>query len=201
MTDEPTTNSTEGRADQYACTRSVLDTTPNAAVVSNLGVASYVLESVTEGDRPRNFYQWGSMGVTTSVGLGIALATDDPVTVLEGDGSLLMSLGVLSTVARYDPDNLVVVLWSNEVYGTTGGQSLRAEHTDFAGVAESCGLAADTVRSTAAFEDAYHDAVNADGARLIVCHVDPVDPDARPDFDYPFIARRARNALLGTDEQ
>jgi sulfopyruvate decarboxylase subunit beta len=200
MTDEPTEQGTESapeRADQYGCTRSVLDSTPDAAVVSNLGVASYVLASVTEGDRPRNFYQWGSMGVTTSVGLGLALATDDPVTVLEGDGSLLMSLGVLSTVARYDPDNLVVVLWNNEVYGTTGGQSLRAGHTDFAGVAESCGLAAVTVRSTSAFDDAYHDAVNSAGASLIVCHVDPVDPDARPPFDYPSIARRARDSLVG----
>jgi len=188
------------RADQFACTRAVLDVTSEAAVVSNLGVASYVLESVTEGDRPRNFYQWGSMGATTSVGLGLALATDEPVAVLEGDGSLLMSLGVLSTVSRYDPENLVVVLWNNDVYGTTGGQSLRSDHTDFAGVAESCGLDAVTVRSAAAFEDAYRDAVDADGASLIVCPVDPVDPDARPTFDYPDIARRARDALSGETE-
>lgn len=204
MTDESTeeeTESTERRANQYDCTRTVLDVTPDAAVVSNLGVASYVLESVTQGDRPRNFYQWGSMGVTTSVGLGLALATDDPVAVLEGDGSLLMSLGVLSTVARYDPDNLVVVLWNNEVYGTTGGQSLRAGHTDFAGVAESCGLEAVAVRSTAAFDDAYRDAADSDGATLVVCHVDPVDPDARPDFDYPYIARRARDSLVGAGEE
>lgn len=193
MTDTPE----QERADQFACTRAVLDATPDAAVVSNLGVASYVLESVTEGDRPRNVYQWGSMGVTTSVGLGLALATDDPVTVLEGDGSLLMSLGVLSTVARYDPDNLVVVLWNNDVYGTTGGQSLRSSHTDFAGVAESCGLDAVTVRSTAAFDDAYREAVESDGASLLVCPVDPVDPDARPSFDYPYITRRARDALTG----
>lgn len=197
MTGDSTDSSDPERADQFACTQAVLDVTPDAAVVSNLGVASYVLESVTEGDRPRNFYQWGSMGVTTSVGLGLALATDDPVTVLEGDGSLLMSLGVLSTVARYNPENLVVVLWNNDVYGTTGGQSLRAGHTDFAGVAESCGLEAVTVNSSAAFEDAYRDAVAADGARLLVCPVDPVDPDARPDFDYPYIARRARDSLTG----
>jgi len=186
---------TDTRADQYACTEFVLDVTPSAAVISNLGVASYVLASVSEPQRARNFYQWGSMGVTTAVGLGLALSTDEPVTVLEGDGSLLMSLGVLSTVARYDPDNLTVVVWANDVYGTTGGQSLKADHTDFAGIAENSGLDAVTVRETKAFADAYRGATESSGATVIVCHVDPVDPDARPPFDFPYIARRVRDSL------
>ena len=114
---------TDARADLYACTEAVLDVTPDAAVVSNLGVASYVLASVSDRERARNFYQWGSMGVTTAVGLGLALSTDEPVTVLEGDGSLLMSLGVLSTLGAVDPSNLTVVVWDNAIYGTTGGQS------------------------------------------------------------------------------
>jgi thiamine pyrophosphate-dependent acetolactate synthase large subunit-like protein len=191
------TASADGRADQYACTRAVLDVTPEAAVVSNLGVASYVLASVAP-DRARNVYQWGSMGATAAVGLGLATATEEPVTVLEGDGSLLMSLGVLSTVARENPDNLVMVLWNNAVYGTTGGQSLRAEHVDFVAAAEACGVDATAVRTEAGFREAYSDAVEAAGASLLVCHVDPVDPDARPPFDYPFIARRARESLDGS---
>ena len=184
------------RADQYACTAAVLDATPEAAVVTNLGVASYVLAAVAP-DRDRNVYQWGSMGVTTPVGLGLARATDEQVTVLDGDGSLLMSLGVLSTVARYDPDNLVVVVFDNGVYGTTGGQATHSAHTDFAGVAESCGLDAVTVRSDEAFADAYREAVASSGATLLVCAVDPIDPDARPPFDFPYIARTVRNAMTG----
>lgn len=191
---------TDARADLYACTEAVLDVTPDAAVVSNLGVASYVLASVSDRERARNFYQWGSMGVTTAVGLGLALSTDKPVTVLEGDGSLLMSLGVLSTVARYDPDNLTVVVWANEVYGTTGGQSLQASHTDFAGIAESSGVDAVDVQETEAFTDAYREATESADVTVIVCHVDPVDPDARPPFDFPHIARRARDSLT-TDTQ
>jgi thiamine pyrophosphate-dependent acetolactate synthase large subunit-like protein len=186
---------TDARADQYACTESLLNITPDAAVVSNLGVASYVLASVSDPERARNFYQWGSMGVTTAVGLGLALSTDEPVTVLDGDGSLLMSLGVLSTVARYDPDNLTIVVWANDVYGTTGGQSLQASHTDFAGIAENSGLDAITVRETDAFADAYRGATESASVTVIVCHVDPVDPDARPTFDFPYIARRARDSL------
>lgn len=186
---------TDDRADQYVCTESILDITPDAAVVSNLGVASYVLAGVSDAERPRNFYQWGSMGVTTAVGLGLAISTDEPVTVLEGDGSLLMSLGTLTTVARCDPDNLTVVVWANDVYGTTGGQSLQAKHTDFAGIAENSGLDAVTVRDSEAFTDAYREATESSSVTVIVCHVDPIDPDARPPFDFPYIARRVRESL------
>jgi len=186
---------TDGRADQYACTAAVLDATPDAAVVSNLGVASYVLASVTDGERARNVYQWGSMGVTTAVGLGLALGTDDQITVLDGDGSLLMSLGVLTTVARYDPNNLTVVVWANNVYGTTGDQPLDADRTDIAGVAENCGLNAVTVRDDDAFLDTYRAAIDSPGTSVIVARVDPVDPNARPPFDFPYLARRTRDAL------
>ncbi|OYR80433.1 hypothetical protein DJ71_14865, partial [Halorubrum sp. E3] len=95
----------------------------------------------------------------------------------------------------YDPDNLTVVVWANDVYGTTGGQSLQASQTDFAGIAENSGLDAVTVRNTEAFADAYRDATGSAGVTVIVCHVDPVDPDARPPFDFPYIARRARDSL------
>ncbi|MFB6303223.1 MAG: thiamine pyrophosphate-dependent enzyme [Haloferacaceae archaeon] len=180
-------------ADQYDCTAAVLAETPDAVVVSNLGIASYVLAAVE--DRPRNFYQWGSMGVTTPVGLGVALATDEQVTVLDGDGSALMSLGALSTVGAADPSNLVAVVFDNGIYGTTGGQPTHAATTDFAAVARGCGLVAERVDTTPDFEAAYRDAVAHDGAALIACGVDPVDPDARPPFDYAHIRRRVRMSL------
>ena len=114
------------RADQATCTAAVLDSTPDAALVSNLGVASYVLAGVE--DRARNCYLWGSMGVTTPVGLGLALQTDEQVTVLDGDGSTLLSLGALATVARHDPSNLVVVVFDNGEFATTdrGDEALDA---------------------------------------------------------------------------
>lgn len=180
------------RADQVACTELVLEVTPNAAIVSNLGVASYVLAGVA--DRPRNFYCWGSMGLTTSIGLGLALANDDPVTVLEGDGSLCMSLGALSTVATQDPENLAIVVWDNEAYATTGGQPVPA--VDYEAVARACGLWAATVAEETAFEDAYAEAIAHDGAALLVCAVEPTDPDARPPFDYAYVKRRFRDALV-----
>lgn len=181
------------RADQYACTAAVLDETPDTVAVSNLGNASYVLAGVD--DRERNFYQWGSMGATTPTGLGFALAVDYPVVVFEGDGSMLMSLGVLSTIGAVDPPNLTVVLWDNGVYGTTGGQSTHSSNTDFVGVAESCGVSATRVDSDDVFEQAYRDAVASDRAELIVCQVEPVEPTERPPFDFAHIKWRVRNAL------
>lgn len=180
-------------ADQYACTAAVLERTSDAAVVSNLGVASYVLAAVE--DRARNVYLWGSMGVTTPVGLGLALSTDDPVTVLDGDGSMLMSLGALSTIGGIDPSNLVVVVFDNGGYETTGGQRSHGETTDVARVATACGLATWTAETDDEFAAAYDAAVAHDGAALVDCAVAPVDPEERPPFDFAHVTRRAREAL------
>ncbi|GAB3419094.1 thiamine pyrophosphate-dependent enzyme [Haloparvum alkalitolerans] len=178
-------------ADQFACTAAVIEETPDAVVVSNLGVASYVLAEV--GDRERNFYLWGSMGSTTATGVGVAHGTDEQVTVLAGDGSLTMSLGVCSTVATADQSNLTVVCFDNGIYGTTGGQPTPS--IDFAAAAEAQGLPAERVDSDDEFAAAYADAVDRDGPSLIECTVEPTDPEARPTFDFPHIPRRVRDSL------
>lgn len=182
------------RADQLACTAAVLETTPDAAVISNLGVASCLLAAVDD-DRPENLYLWGSMGSTTAVGLGVALETDRPVTVLDGDGSTLMALGTLGTVAEYGPDNLVVVVFDNETYATTGGQRSGADRVDIAGVAGECGLRSERVSSDGAFVDAYARAVDAEEPVIVVCDVETVAPDRYPPTDFPVIAHRFREAL------
>ncbi len=185
------------RADQFGVTAAVLEATPDAAVVSNLGVASYVLAGVA--DRARNVYLWGSMGVTTPVGLGLALAVDDHVAVLDGDGSLLMSLGCLSTVGTLDPANLTVVVMDNGEYATTGGQPTPAATTDFAAVARDCGLHAERAATVDGFAAAYREAVGHDGASLVACEVEPVDPDARPPADAAYLTHRVRAALASDD--
>lgn len=189
--------STEDAADQVRCTELLLEETPDAAIVSNLGVASYVLAGVE--DRERNFYLWGSMGVTTPVGLGLALSVDDPVVVLDGDGSMLMSLGSLVTVSKHDPENLVIVIWDNGQYGTTGGQTTHSDIIEFAAVGEDVGLRTFAADTAEAFEQAYADAVRHDGAALVVCQVEGLDPDARPPLDFAHIKRRFRGAMTDED--
>src|SRR5689334_17997326 len=87
-------------------------------IIASLGHPAYDLFAA--GDRGANFYTWGSMGLASSIGLGLAIARPDlRVFVLDGDGSLLMNLGSLATFAWTKPSNLVVVVIDNHEYGPT----------------------------------------------------------------------------------
>lgn len=90
------------------------------AVVSNLGWPSKELYAIRH--QPSNFYMLGSMGMATPVGLGIALASDKEVVVIDGDGSLLMNPGTLATAAFASQRNLLIVAIDNGAYGSTGNQ-------------------------------------------------------------------------------
>ena len=80
-------------------------------------------ESFSLGDRPQNFYMIGSMGLAPAIGLGLALARPrDTVVIADGDGNLLMNLGVLAQVGALRPANFVHCVFDNEVYGSTGNQ-------------------------------------------------------------------------------
>src|SRR2546428_4895897 len=108
-----------------------------AAIIASLGHPAYDLFAA--GDRARNFYTWGSMGLASSIGLGLAIARPDVrVFVLDGDGSLLMNLGSLATIGLLRPANLVLVVMDNEEYATTGGQKTpTAEGADLAAAAQA----------------------------------------------------------------
>lgn len=109
-------------------------------VVSNLGQATLDLQRL--GDRPLNCYTFGSMGQCSSIGLGIALARPDVrVVCLDGDGSLLMNLGSLCTIATLAPRNYALVIWDNEVHMTTGGQpTATAFRSSLAALARGAGI-------------------------------------------------------------
>lgn len=183
-----------GPADQRACTEAVLGAVPDAAIVANLGVASWVLMTVE--DRERNFYMRGGMGSTTPTGIGLALATDDPVVVLDGDGSLLMSLGCLATVGEFAPATFTVVVWNNGTYQTTGGQPTTG--ADFAAASEACGVAGFSATTDEGFEGALADALAADRPALVDCTVAPLDASAPPGYDYghAYLTHRFRAAML-----
>ena len=99
-------------------------------------------ELFTVDDRAGNFYMQGSMGHAASIGLGVALdRPEKKIVVLDGDGALLMHLGILSTVGHYRPENFYHVVLDNESYETTGDQDTTSSTTDFCRVAEACGYA------------------------------------------------------------
>ncbi len=143
------------------------------AVVANLGTNDCDLNAA--GDRPENFYMWGGMGLTASVGLGIALAQPSRrVVVLDGDGSLLMNMGVLATLADQAPRNLLYVVFDNELWAETGRQPTHtARVTDLAEVARGAGLRqVALVRELEEFQRVVRRALAEEGPWCIVAKVE-----------------------------
>jgi sulfopyruvate decarboxylase subunit beta len=90
-------------------------------VVCNIGIPSKELYHLK--DRNENFYMLGSMGLVSSIALGVALAKPERnVWCIDGDGSILMNLGSLSTIGNISPKNLVLIIIDNGSYGSTGDQ-------------------------------------------------------------------------------
>ena len=110
------------------------------AVIGGIGNTNFDLWGA--GHRPQNFYMLGSMGLAFPIALGVALAQPKRrVFALEGDGSLLMQMGCLSTIATLKPKNLTMVVMDNGVYQITGAQPTpAAAATDLVAVAIGCGL-------------------------------------------------------------
>ncbi|MDO5848723.1 MAG: sulfopyruvate decarboxylase subunit beta [Methanobrevibacter sp.] len=113
-------------------------------IVCNIGVPSKELHDVK--DRNENFYMIGSMGLASSIGLGLAAAIKDRnIVVIDGDGSVLMNLGSLVTVFAQNPKNLTWIVINNGAYGSTGNQDTYAQKVDILEMAKGVG-----------FEDAHN---------------------------------------------
>ncbi len=143
-------------------------------VVANLGNAARDLANAA--DRPQNYYSKGSMGLISSMGLGLALAQPGrKVIVLDGDGSLLMNLGSLATIAAVAPRNLIHVVWDNEEYQLTGGQKTHtARGANLAQMARGAGIQRVTEPADEdQFEAAVEDALAGEGPWFILAKVAP----------------------------
>jgi thiamine pyrophosphate-dependent acetolactate synthase large subunit-like protein len=142
------------------------------AIVAGIGFTNFDLWSV--GRRPQNFYMLGSMGLALPIALGVAIAQPARrVFALEGDGSLLMQLGALSTIASRRPKNLVMIVWDNGAYQITGGQpTATAEAVDLVRVARASGIAGSQwARNEAHFEELVDEALVADAPTFIAARV------------------------------
>ena len=171
---------------RFDATQLTLRLAGDRPIVANLGPTSDELWHA--GHRDRNFYTYGNMGLCSSIALGMALATEEQVISLDGDGSLLMNLGTLASIGRERPKNLIVVVWDNEAWGQTGHQtSHTGAGTDLERVAHSCGIThAATVSDLEEFEAALSQALITDGPHLIVAKIEesgylPVAPP-EPEF-------------------
>ena len=159
--------------------RAVYDRLSDSAVVTIMGAVAAELQSI--GHRENFFYLQHAMGLASSVGLGIALSKPSvPVVVFDGDGSLLMNLGGLSTLARYKPKNLVHVVFDNESLLSVGGfPTATGTCTRLAEVAAAAGVPRTACATTLDdFVEEFTAAQNAGELTTLVAKVDAVGPAA-----------------------
>lgn len=148
-------------------------------VVTIMGAVSAELQSL--GHQPGFFYLQHAMGLASSMGLGIALARPDlDVVVLDGDGSILMNAGGLTTMARYRPTNLIHVVFDNESLLSVGGfPTATATGSDIEGMAAAAGIPrTSTVRALSEFTQAIDAAIEAREMTTIVAKVEAIGPKA-----------------------
>ena len=134
-------------------------------VICNIGLPSQELFMLD--DQPSNFYMLGTMGLASSIGLGLALAQSKKVIAIDGDGSVLTNLATLATIANNVADNYVLLIVDNGSYGSTGDQPTYAGmKTSLTEVAKACGC--DNVVECRAEETAEAIQAALDGNRMTV---------------------------------
>ena len=148
-------------------------------VVSNIGFPSQELYSL--GDSERYFYMLGSMGMASSIGLGLSLGTSRRVLVIDGDGSVLMNLGTLSTIANFGPVNYTLLIVDNGAYGSTGDQPTHTSgKTDLAAMARGAGVSSVIEVGVEDMATALEHARQKNGPHVIVIRVAPGSPSLKP---------------------
>ena len=132
-------------------------------IICNIGFPSRELYDIE--DREENFYMIGSMGLASSIGLGLALAQPErDIVVIDGDGSLLMNMGSLVTVFANNPSNFTWIVIDNGAYGSTGYQDTYAQKVDLVDIAKGVGF-----KNSYHFEDInLKELIKSDDASFVV---------------------------------
>ncbi|MDQ2633471.1 MAG: thiamine pyrophosphate-dependent enzyme [Pseudomonadota bacterium] len=166
------------------------------AVIGGIGNTNFDLWA--SGQRPQNFYMLGSMGLATSIALGVAIAqVKRKVFALDGDGSILMQLGSLGTVAAVAPKNLAIIIWDNGIYQITGSQkTLTSSGADIVAIAKGAGIRQSAwARDEDDFEHLVDKALAGDGPWLIAARIDGEKPAGTTERDPVKIRLNFMNGL------
>lgn len=164
-----------------AATKAVADRlSDDDMALASLGFAKYELYGKAP-NHARSFFMWNSMGMASSMGLGMAMAQPDKrMVVLQGDGDLLMNLNSLATEANRQPKNLIHICWDNRMFQITGKQpTASGGRTDLSKVAVGAGFDPEKViqvETLDAFNQALDKAWNADGPWFIHALMEIEDP-------------------------
>ncbi len=197
MINEPATRNTAKPVARFDITQRLVAKLHNdEAVIGGIGHTNFDLWAA--GRRPQNFYMLGSMGLAIPIALGVAIAQPNrKVIALEGDGSLLMMLGCLTTVGARQPDNLVIVIMDNGAYEITGGQpTASAQGADLAAIARGAGIArSHWAADEAHFETLMDEALATPGPHLIAARLTSAKPAGQTERDPAQIRDRFMRGL------
>ena len=153
---------------RYEAIKDIMKTIDDELIICNIGFPSRELYEIN--DRDKNFYMIGSMGLASSIGLGLALAKPDKdIVVIDGDGSLLMNMGSLVTIFANNPHNLTWIIIDNGAYGSTGNQDTYAQAIDLVEIAKSIGF-----KNSHDFNDIdLKEIIKSEDASFIVYNTEP----------------------------
>jgi thiamine pyrophosphate-dependent acetolactate synthase large subunit-like protein len=166
-------------------------------VTDEVVVATYssAVDWLGQGERVLNYFSIGAMGLDSSHALGLALGRPDKrIICLQGDGSLLMNLGCLVTIAAVAPKNLVHLVVQNNTYEANGGHPIPNPKADFAGMARAAGYAqVHDFADLKNFEQQAGHVLKEAGPVFATLHVEPSGP---LQYDYPKLYDPARRAAI-----
>lgn len=156
---------TIAKLSRYDAIKTIMDTVDEQITVSNIGAPSK--ETFAISDRPLNFYMLGSLGLATSIGIGLSMGQEREVWVLDGDGAILMNPNALFSLSMFGKQNITVFAIDNASWGSTGNQiTPTLDYFDLELLARSCGIKNTfKVHSTSQLQEALN--VKGHGPRFI----------------------------------
>lgn len=157
---------------RYDCLKAIAPHFGEELVVTNLGAVRHEWQALRP--HPGN-YHLQNLGLTSSMALGLALALPHrEVVAFDGDGSLLLNLGSLATIANQHPKNLIHVVFDNECYESSrGAPTATAGQADLAAIARGAGFAnVTTANSVAEFEQGFLRALKTNDLSFILAKVE-----------------------------
>ncbi|MEN4007393.1 MAG: sulfopyruvate decarboxylase subunit beta [Methanobacteriaceae archaeon] len=152
--------------------KTIAESLEDELVICNIGFPSRELYSVKDSNT--HFYMLGSMGMASSIGLGLALSSKRKVVVFDGDGSILMNMGTLVTIFSQNPPNMILVVLDNQCYGSTGSQCTYTTKVDLHEIAKSVGF-----KNTFVFEEKidFKQVLDVEGPVFVHIKVKPGNAD------------------------
>jgi len=148
--------------------RAIAPVISDQLVVCNIGLPSQELHMID--DQPSNFYMLGTMGLSSSIGLGLAMAQNQKIISIDGDGSVLTNFGTLPTIANNVADNFILLIIDNGSYGSTGDQPTYAgKKTSLTDVAKACGCETVIECKAADTAETLRAALESNKMTIIVC--------------------------------